>query len=204
MKINFDRVRYQILLKKTIADANKEFITRLKIDNIKNKIYNLILSGISPVGSVIKTNKKKVSKAMPRRFQKYSKSYKDYLMGKVKFVTIKNKVVPISPSPDGPISWKNPTKVNLFFYGDMLNSLYAKVSGSVLKVGFTDKKAFYHNNEGVGKDKIKRRLLPTESGEDFTPTIDIVIKKTGEKSISKAFLKNKNLLKLRIKLKPKS
>ena len=191
-KIKFNAKRFNQLVQKTIEDANKDFIQRLQIEKIVKKIYDLILAGITPVGNI------------PRKFQAYSKSYRSYLKGDVSFITIKGKVIPITPSVDGKITWKNPSKVNLFFYGDMLNSLYSKISGNVLKIGFSDKKAVYHNGSDSVKPRVERRLLPTRKGETWTPTIDTMIKRTGKKAIVKAFEKNKQLNKIVIKLKTKT
>ena len=162
-KIKFDAKKFNQLVQKTIEDANKDFIQRLQIEKIVKKIYDLILAGITPVGNI------------PRKFKAYSKSYRSYLKGDVSFITIKGKVIPITPSVDGKITWKNPSKVNLFFYGDMLNSLYSKISGNVLKIGFSDKKAVYHNGSDSVKPRVERRLLPTGKGETWTPTIDTMI-----------------------------
>lgn len=62
---------------------------------------------------------------------------------------------------------KNRRKVDMTLTGKMLRSLKAKLrKDGVVSLFFTDKKAKYHNEEGAGKSKVIRRLLPLE-GEVF-------------------------------------
>jgi hypothetical protein len=49
-------------------------------------------------------------------------------------------------------------------------------------VWFSDKKAKYHNDEGAGKSKVIRRMLPKD-GEDFSRNIQNKIVETLAKAI---------------------
>lgn len=71
---------------------------------------------------------------------------------------------------------KKISPVNLRLSGGLHKSLFAKTTGGLnsayrLVVGFTDKLADIHNRQGAGKSKVKRRLLPTKSGEQFNRRI---------------------------------
>lgn len=62
--------------------------------------------------------------------------------------------------------------VNLYLSGEMIKSFFIKSSDRGFRLGFTDKKAWYHNDTGPGgKREYKRRLLPTIPGENFTRAI---------------------------------
>ena len=115
---------------------------------IKDEIVNTIQKGISPV------NQKKTSKPNTSgrsRFGEYSDSYKRSF-----------------GSSRAPNKKKRP--VNLTLTGKMLNSIKVRKTREYVKVWFADEKAKYHNDEGAGRSKIIRRLLPKD-GEQFSRNI---------------------------------
>lgn len=61
--------------------------------------------------------------------------------------------------------------VNLYLSGKMYGSAYSKPISGGIELGFKDKKAEYHNDQGAGKSKVIRRMLPTNRGETFSRTI---------------------------------
>lgn len=108
---------------------------------IEAAIRKDILRGVSPVKG--------------KRFKKYSDSYRKKIGA-------------------GKIQGKSKSPVNMKLTGEMLRSLKAKVRGIRtfrVVITFNDFKADIHNRLGAGKSKVKRRLLPTRSGEEFNDTI---------------------------------
>ena len=55
--------------------------------------------------------------------------------------------------------------------GDLHDSLKIKVSRSKIRITFEDFKAKFHNDDGAGRSKVIRRMLPTKSGETFRKSI---------------------------------
>ena len=172
-------------------------------DFIINKIKEVIFSGQSPVSGF-------------GRYQKYSKSYIDYLEGKARFFTLKNgKVVRISNDKykgknskkwnkihhniSKPFPNKNKSPVNLNATGEMMGSMYTKKDKSNLAiwVGFKDKKAKYHDILGASKKKVIRRLLPTRQGEKFKPNIDRALKQYCKQSLYEVLNDNRLALTIR-------
>jgi len=122
-----------------------EFIEKIGKDFKKNiaegfgpELLNLLDKGISPV------------KESKNRQPEYSESYKKQI------------------KRDGLGVGKKVRPVNLKLTGDLHKSLKIDISKENPVVTFTDEKAEYHNDIGVGKQKVKRRLLPTGTGEEFT------------------------------------
>jgi hypothetical protein len=107
-------------------------------DNFGDQLKDLITKGVNPV------------KKTGNKYQKYSESYKE---------AIKKGRVP-GKSRISPVDLKQT--------GALHSSLKIDISGENPLVVFDDPKALYHNDEGVGKAKIKRRLLPSGQGEEFT------------------------------------
>lgn len=68
-------------------------------------------------------------------------------------------------------SGKKPSPVNLKLTGDLLKSLYVEPIKKGLVIGFDNKLADIHNRLGAGKSKVIRRMLPTNSGEQFNRRI---------------------------------
>lgn len=216
----------------TVARITKgsflEFYSFLDTGNfLVNIVKSFILSGQSPVAKI------------KRRFQKYSKSYLDFLDGKVRFVTMNGRVRPVFAyktvkakgkkgeySPlgynkkydtlvsnkrgnfgkidkfDKPFPNKKKSPVNLYATGEMMDSLNLTAQGArnYALIGFTDKKAKYHNDLGAGKSKVIRRLLPTGTGEKFIPNIDKSIKDLAKLSVKNTLEKNKSYLKVQFVL----
>ena len=61
--------------------------------------------------------------------------------------------------------------VNLYLTGKLMASGYVKPVTDGVAIGFSDKKAVYHDRDGAGKSKVLRRMLPTRKGEIFSRTI---------------------------------
>lgn len=126
-------------LESYVVKAKRAFAEPSAWKIIVKEIKDQIQRGISPVAGI-------------GRFQKYSTSYRDAIKsGKGDASKKSGKVSP----------------VNMTLSGEMLDSLNAKRSGTKLKIGFKDKKAAFHNDQGAGKSKVIRRLLPTDDGEKF-------------------------------------
>lgn len=169
---------------KNLTDrVRQDYADRLLVP-LKLAILKDILRGVSPVAG--------------ERFPKYSKSYKDSIRGKVQFFTVSNggakKVIAIKAGrgekfPTLPfVLGKRLSPVNLKLSGQMLSSLIVrKIGGGMTKrieILFDDEVATYHNKLGAGKSKVKRRLLPTESGEKFNRRITRLNITLLEKSVS--------------------
>ncbi len=86
------------------------------------------------------------------RFKKYSESYRDQI----------NK---------GKFTGKRKSPVNMKLTGEMLKSLIGRVSRGDVVIKFRNELADIHNRQGAGKPKVVRRLLPTNSGEEFNRKI---------------------------------
>ena len=61
--------------------------------------------------------------------------------------------------------------VNLKLTGELLRSLFVRVTKRGLSISFDNKLADIHNRLGAGKSKVIRRMLPTNSGEQFNRRI---------------------------------
>ena len=117
---------------------------------VKDLIVSTIKKGISPVNQKTAIEKNTGGKS---RYQKYSESYTNQ-MGK----------------GSGALKSKKQTPRNLELTGKMLKSIKSRKFKNYLKVWFSDKKANYHNDEGAGKSKVIRRMLPKD-GEEFSRSI---------------------------------
>lgn len=151
-------------------------------DFLVNKVKEVIFSGQSPVSGF-------------GRFAKYSKSYIEYIEGKAYYFKRGGKTIRVGNNPykgknkgkwnklnqsiSRPYPNKKKSPVNLYLSGKMMDSLRIKKDSAnkVVLLGFTDKKAKYHDRDGVGKNKTLRRLLPTRQGEKFKPNINTALKK---------------------------
>ena len=76
--------------------------------------------------------------------------------------------------------------VTLTQTGALLKSLTMVNTEKGVRVYFTDEKAIYHNDLGVGKNKVKRRLLPTAEGERFNTSLFNRVVKYLRDALSKA------------------
>lgn len=150
----------------------KRDYSRRLLRPLKQAILKDILRGVSPVRG-------------EGKFKKYSKSYKLSIRGKVQFFTVNSggttKTIAIKAGrgetlPTLPhVLGKRLSPVNLKLSGEMLSSLKLRALGSAtsrkIEIVFEDDVAVFHNKLGAGKAKVKRRLLPTESGERFNRRI---------------------------------
>ena len=129
---------------KDLPKSKKEkIVSRIK-RKLPNKIEPIILSRIAKGISPVATQ---------GRFKKYSESY-------------------IKAIKSGRYPGKSRRPVNLFLTGEMIRSFFVQAKGRGFRIGFKDKKAWYHNDTGPGgKREYIRRLLPTISGENFTKSI---------------------------------
>jgi hypothetical protein len=82
---------------------------------------------------------------------------------------------------------KSRSPVNLYLSGQLIKSFKAVIKGDRVNIRFDNEKFVYHNNEGAGKSKVKRRMLPTEQGEKFNKQITISIKESLSRLIQKIF-----------------
>lgn len=115
--------------------------TQLVHSFIGATIKDLILKGTSPVKGY-------------GRFQKYSESY-------LKAID-RNK---------GDFVGKKKSPVNLYLSGDMMASMKVTKDDKKVVVEFGSEVASYHNEQGAGRKKVIRRLLPTGDGETFNREI---------------------------------
>lgn len=110
---------------------------------LKREIRESIERGVTPV-----------AKVSPRRFTKYSDSYKDQINA-------------------GRYPGKRVRPVNLTLTGKMLRSLkvtFNKSKGSIT-TRIDSPLADIHNRLGAGASQTVRRLLPTEEGEQLSSAI---------------------------------
>jgi hypothetical protein len=156
-----------------IPKIRKEF-SKKGLTPIKRAIVQDMIIGISPVNGVGK-------------WVKYSQSYKDVIDGKATFRKGKSGKTLVTNKKDeeffrrsSPTKLKSP--VNLRHSGGLHKSLFTRTYGGVkarfrLIIGFEHFLALIHNNQGAGKPKVIRRMLPTEKGEKFNKTITKAILK---------------------------
>lgn len=129
--------------------------------------------------------------------QKYSESYLKAIKGSKKTkATTQNAYSPLKESKKGGYKKtkttnkglgfnKLPSPVNLKLSGEMLASIETAKTQNGLRVDFTDEKAEWHN-KGVPENNLPaRRLLPTESGEEFNRNIFNRIMESLKKAIKK-------------------
>lgn len=135
------RIKKRIVIEKQIDNVQKRFAGSAKRP-LRDEIHRAILSGVTPVEGV-----------SPRRFEKYSESYKKQI--KENRVPGKNRVRP----------------VNLKATGKLLKSLKVIRRGKRLIALFQNELADIHNRLGAGKSKVVRRMLPTEDGEQLSRNI---------------------------------
>lgn len=102
------------------------------------ELLDLIAKGVNPV------------KKTGNKYAQYSDSYKEAI--KAGRVPGKDKISPVTLKQTGALH----------------DSIVIDISGENPRVTFTNEKALYHNTLGVGNSKVKRRLLPDGSGEEFT------------------------------------
>jgi hypothetical protein len=121
-----------------ILEETREDFKKEIKDNFGQELLDLIQKGVNPV------------KKTGNKYDQYSDSYKEAI--RAGRVPGKTKISP----------------VDLKQTGALHASMKIDISGDNPRVEFLDEKAFYHNTLGVGKSKVKRRLLPDNPGEEFT------------------------------------
>lgn len=136
------KVKTTLKLKESVKKV-KDSIRRESFDELIEAIKNVIRKGISPVEGA-------------GRFTRYSESYRDAI--KKGYEAVSDKQGKVSP-------------VDMTLSGDMLRSLKLKPGDEGRVLEFEDEKADYHNNQGAGKAKTIRRLLPRENGEKFSNVV---------------------------------
>lgn len=155
------------------AELAKPKFFRMVNQFIKDLIVSTIKKGISPVNQKTAIEKNTGGKS---RYQKYSKSYIDQMNNKVAFRKIDGRIVPITGTKDfiedlnEHLKDKKQTPRNLELTGKMLKSIKTRKAKNYVRVWFSDEKAKYHNEEGAGKSKVIRRMLPKD-GEEFSRNI---------------------------------
>ena len=149
-------------------------VVKKDLKNLKQLIPNIRKTYVRKVRSGIGNQiiKKNISKGLSPvkgkgRFQKYSDSYKD----KIKFDPVLKAV------------GKKVSPVNLRVSGQMLSTFFTKVIKDSLLIGFTDPLSEIHDQKGAGASQVKRRMLPTEPGEEFKPSISRWIRNQLEKAV---------------------
>lgn len=149
---------------KALAFTEKAKPTFFRFVNgyIKTSIRDFIEKGISPVKQRTAKIKNTGGK---NRFVKYSTGYAD-AFGK------------------GELSNKKKRPINLKVTGKLLNSLKTRLSKNGLTIFFSDEKAKYHNDQGAGRSKVIRRILPRD-GEQWAVEIEKQITKSLSKAIKK-------------------
>lgn len=154
------------LIALTLTERAKPIFFRLLDKFIKDEILASIRRGVSPVNKGGINPNNTGGKA---RYQKYSSSY-------------------VKAMGSGELSSKKQSPRNLELTGKMLKSIKSKRFTNYIRVWFADKKAKYHNNQGAGKSKVIRRMVPNPAkGEDFNAGIrrKIVNALTGAIKLSK-------------------
>lgn len=157
VKINIKSFKSFKDLEKAIKDDFKGKFDRARvkwqkpaIDLAKDLIDTTIGKGISPVeGGGAQTGRSS-------RFTNYSESYRKQI-SKGRYSTHGKRLRP----------------VNLQLSGKMRKSLKGRPTKEGITLYYTDKKANWHNEEGAGKSKVVRRLLPkTGTNEKLSRTIN--------------------------------
>lgn len=124
-----------------VLDRTREEFAKEVKGQFANELTRSIEKGVNPVHGG------------EVKYDQYSESYKKQIRRRK--VTGKTKISP----------------VNLTQTGALLKSLTMVDTEKGVRVYFADEKAVYHNDLGAGKNKVKRRLLPTEQGERFNTSL---------------------------------
>jgi len=127
-------------LKDLVDEVRRSFLKTSQEDIRQIIVEENIKVGLSPVNG-------------EGKFQKYSDSYKKAIKAG-RYRKFQKNIIPVS----------------LKLSGDMLDSFFVKKSGNGLLIGFKDKLSDIHTNQGAGKSKVIRKMLPG-SGEVFKPSV---------------------------------
>lgn len=103
------------------------------------------------------------------RFDQYSESYKGIIRRDLSGFGKKNR------------------PVNLKVSGVLLDSVFTEVKNNKVTIGFKDELFDIHNRQGAGKSKVVRRMLPTQTGEEFTRSITLRLRELIERKIKTIF-----------------
>lgn len=151
-------------------------------NQIRKTVLRDISKGISPVKGF-------------NKFQKYSKSYKDVILGRGTFRKFGGKTVYMQGVRDDFLleaasPKKKTSPVTMRLTGQLYNALKVFTNGDYrekfrLVFDWRDFLADIHNRRGAGKSKVVRRLLPTNSGEEFSKEITDDILTRLKKSVSR-------------------
>lgn len=121
-------------------------------------------------GAVRGTLKKEITRSIERgvspvKGQGRFEGYSDYYLEQIKAGEYKE-------------YGKKKRPVNLKLTGELLKSLIVEVTSKGLSIMFTSPLAYKHNTKGVGRKNTRRRMLPTEEGEEFSRSITMRVKRT--------------------------
>ena len=165
-----------------MIEAIRKDFAKTAPKQIRQTLLRDVTKGISPVKG-------------QGKFKKYSKSYKNVIWGRGMFRKFGGKTVYIEGVPDETIlSAASPKKkaspVTLRLTGQLHNALKVFTSGDYrskfrLNFDWRDFLADIHNRRGAGKSKTVRRMLPTNSGEEFNKEITDDILTRLKKSVAR-------------------
>lgn len=143
-KVTLSRFNFKTFLKGRIDQTSKRARDQWQRQGqklAKDLVRETILSGNSPVKG-------------QKRFQKYSKAYSDAIK-EGRYGEYGKKLRP----------------VNIKLSGETMKSLSSRKVKTGFSILFKSFLARIHNEEGAGKSKTLRRLLPTGAGEEFKQII---------------------------------
>jgi len=188
-------------MKRFVPAVNRRF-ARIAPKPIKRRILDDLNSGVSPVRG-------------EGKFKKYSDFYKDAIRGEPHLDDSGQPFIWRSDKSGRPHKVyvnegfnntdvtsqgsKSISPVNLKLSGKLHKSLTVAatsfpISGRpflILSIQFKHFLAYIHNNLGAGRKGVVRRMLPTESGEQFNTKITRLIKDILNASVSFVVKKNK-------------
>jgi len=130
-------------------------------------------------GRVAKSLEKEIVKSIERgvspvkgkiRFPNYSRSYQKEIRA-------------------GRVDGKRARPVNLKVTGELLKSIFFKITKKGVLIGFDNFLADIHNRRGAGKSKVVRRMLPTNQGEEFSRSITLRMREVLNKLAKQIFKK---------------
>lgn len=182
--------KVRVDLRKAVEDLNQFSNAGIKLaaTELEKKVISEIEAGRSPV------------KQAPRRFPRYSESYRNAIKGKAGYFTKNGKTIAIETVSNKDLrsmrassgarkqnrrnkefikklnknlEGKKVSPVNLKVSGKLLKSIFSRPVGSnKVSIGFDNFLADIHNRQGAGGNpKAVRRMLPTNEGETFSDNI---------------------------------
>jgi hypothetical protein len=193
------KIKKRLQVLNLLETSREDFKKEIK-NSFGGELLDLLEKGINPV------------KQSNNRQTEYSESYKKQIEGKLMFFKKGGKLIAIEELSKKELKSYRASKsaseqnaknskflayskqqfkdkkvrpVNLKLTGALHESLKIDITRDNPYVEFSDPKAIYHNDVGVGPKKTKRRLLPTASGEEFTLRLFQKIKNALQKAIKK-------------------